>query len=182
VGPSGSGKSTLVSLLLRFWDYDRGSIRLGGTELRELEQEAMRAQLAVVPQDVHLFNATVEDNLLVADAHATREDLDRACAVAQLDGLIAGLPDGYDTVVGEDGLLLSGGERRRLAIARAVLKDAPVVILDEATADLDSTTEAALWSAMDPWLAGKTVLVISHRSTIAEHVDRVVPLRAATRE
>ena len=176
VGPSGSGKSTLVSLLLRFWDYDDGTIRIGGRELHELDQEALREQLSVVPQDVHLFNATIEDNLLVADAHATLEDLDRACAVAQLDGFIKTLPDGYDTVVGEDGLLLSGGERRRLAIARAVLKDAPVVVLDEATADLDSTTEAALWSAMDPWLAGKTVLVISHRPTIGEHVDRVVGL------
>ena len=181
VGPSGSGKSTLVSLLLRFWDYDTGSIRLGGRELHELEQDAVRRQLAVVPQDVHLFNATIEDNLLVADAHATREDLDRACAVAQLDAFIATLPDGYDTVVGEDGLRLSGGERRRLAIARAVLKDAPVVVLDEATADLDGTTEAALWSAMDPWLQGRTVLAISHRSTIGGHVDRVVELGAATR-
>ena len=132
----------------------------------------------MVPQDVHLFNATIEDNLLVADAHATREDLDRACAVAQLDSFIATLPEGYDTVVGEDGLRLSGGERRRLAIARAMLKAAPVVVLDEATADLDSTTVAALWSAMDRWLQGKTVLVISHRSTIGDHVDRVVELVA----
>ncbi len=100
--------------------------------------------------------------------------MERACRIAQLHDFIAGLPDGYDTVVGEDGLLLSGGERRRLAIARAILKDAPIVILDEATADLDSTTEAALWSALDPWLAGKTVLVISHRPTVGAHVDRVV--------
>jgi ATP-binding cassette, subfamily C, bacterial CydC len=178
VGPSGSGKSTLVSLLLRFWDYDTGAIRIGGQELRGLDQETARAQLSVVPQDVYLFNATIEDNLLVADAHASRDDLDRACAVAQLDGFIASLPAGYDTVVGEDGLLLSGGERRRLAVARAVLKDAPVVILDEATADLDSTTEVALWSAMDPWLEGRTVLVISHRPTVSAHVDRVVELQS----
>ena len=116
---------------------------------------------------------------MVADAYATLEDLDRACEIAQLDGFIASLPSGYDTVVGEDGTLLSGGERRRLAIARAVLKDAPVVVLDEATADLDSTTEAALWSAMDPWLEGKTVVVISHRPTIGAHVDRVVELSAS---
>jgi len=176
VGPSGSGKSTLVSLLLRFWDYEAGAIRLGGRELHELDQDEVREQLSVVPQDVHLFNATVEDNLMVADAHATRDDLDRACAVSQLDRFIGALPDGYDTVVGEDGTLLSGGERRRLAIARAVLKDAPIVILDEATADLDSTTEAELWSAMGAWLKGKTVLVISHRPTIGTHVDRVVEL------
>jgi ATP-binding cassette, subfamily C, bacterial CydC len=180
VGPSGSGKSTLVSLLLRFWDYDTGTIRLGGRELHELDQEATRAQLAVVPQDVHLFNATVADNLMVADAYATLEDLDRACEIAQLDAFVASLPRGYDTVVGEDGTFLSGGERRRLAIARAILKDAPVVVLDEATADLDSTTEAALWSALDPWLEGRTVLVISHRPTIGAHVDRVVELSAST--
>ena len=179
VGPSGSGKSTLVSLLLRFWDYDTGTIRLGGCELHELAQDEAREQLSVVPQDVHLFNATIEDNLMVADAYATREDLDRACAVAQLDTFIGSLPAGYDTVVGEDGTLLSGGERRRLAVARAVLKDAPVVILDEATADLDSTTESELWSALDPWLQGKTTLVISHRPTIGSHVDRVVELGAA---
>ena len=176
VGPSGCGKSTLISLLLRFWDYEHGSIRIGGRELHELDQEDARAQLGVVPQDVHLFNATIEDNLLVADAHATREELDRACAVAQLGGFLASLPDGYDTVVGENGLLLSGGERRRLAIARAVLKDAPIVILDEASADLDSTTEAALWSALDEWLDGRTVLVISHRPGVVTHVDRVVEL------
>ena len=176
VGPSGCGKSTLVSLLLRFWDYEIGSIRIGECELHELEQEDTRALLAVVPQDVHLFNATIEDNLLVADAHATREDLERACAVAQLDGFIASLPNGFDSVVGEDGLLLSGGERRRLAIARAVLKDAPIVVLDEASADLDSTTEAALWSALDPWLEGRTALVISHRPTVSTHVDRVAEL------
>jgi ATP-binding cassette subfamily C protein CydC len=177
VGPSGCGKSTLVSLLLRFWDYDAGRISIGGRELHELDQEAARALLSVVPQDVHLFNATIKDNLLVADAHAVHATLDRVCRIAQLDAFMATLPDGYDTVVGENGLLLSGGERRRLAIARAVLKDAPVVILDEATADLDSTTEAALWSALDPWLEGKTVLVISHRPTVSAHVDRVVKLR-----
>jgi ATP-binding cassette subfamily C protein CydC len=129
-----------------------------------------------VPQDVHLFNATIEDNLLVADAEAERDALDRACAIAQLDALVSSLPEGYDTVVGEDGLLLSGGERRRLAVARAVLKDAPIVILDEATADLDIATEERLWDALDPWLEGRTVLVISHRPTVSAHVDRVVEL------
>ncbi len=176
VGPSGCGKSTLVSLLLRFWDYDRGTIRIGGRELHELDAEDARALLSVVPQDVHLFNATIADNLAVAAADADGEAMERACRTAQLHDFIAGLPDGYDTVVGEDGLLLSGGERRRLAIARAVLKDAPIVILDEATADLDSTTETALWSALDPWLAGKTLLVISHRPAIGVHVDRIVEL------
>ncbi len=176
VGPSGCGKSTLVSLLLRFWEYEHGRISVGGCDLHQLEQDDARDLFSVVPQDVHLFNATIEDNLRVAAGDATGEDLDRACAVAQLDRFVASLPAGYDTVVGEDGLLLSGGERRRLAIARAVLKDAPMVILDEATADLDSSTEAALWAALDQWLVGRTVLVISHRPTVAAHVDRVVEL------
>jgi ABC-type multidrug transport system fused ATPase/permease subunit len=176
VGPSGCGKSTLVALLSRFWDYQQGSIRIGGRELHELHQEVTRSLLSVVPQDVHLFNASIEDNLAVAAASADRDAMDRACRIAQLDAVIRALPDGYDTRVGEDGLLLSGGERRRLAIARAVLKDAPIVILDEATADLDSTTESALWTALEPWLAGKTTIVISHRPTVGAHVDRVVAL------
>jgi ATP-binding cassette subfamily C protein CydC len=181
VGPSGCGKSTLVSLLLRFWDCEQGQIFIGGRELRDLAQEQTRALISVVPQDVHLFNATIEDNLAVADAGADRAAMERACGIAQLHDFIDGLPDGYDTVIGEDGLLLSGGERRRLAIARAILKDAPIVILDEATADLDGTTEAALWSALGSWLEGKTVLVISHRPTIAAYVDRVFELEPPIR-
>lgn len=179
VGPSGIGKSTLVALLLRFEDYEDGTIRIGGRELRDLDQEQARSLLSVVPQDVHLFNATIEDNLVLADAEADASAIEGACRMAQLDGLIEGLPDGYRTVVGEDGLLLSGGERRRLAVARAILKDAPIVVFDEATADLDSSTELAMWGALDSWLEGKTVLVISHRPTIAHHVDRVVSLDGA---
>ena len=181
IGPSGSGKSTLVSLLLRFWDYEHGSVRLGGRELRELASEDARAQFSVVPQDVYLFNATIADNLAVAAAKADREAMEQACRLAQLHDVISSLPQGYDTVVGEDGVLLSGGERRRLAIARAILKDAPVVILDEATADLDATTEVALWSALGPWLQGRTVLAISHRPTISAQVDRVIALHPPIR-
>jgi ABC-type multidrug transport system fused ATPase/permease subunit len=125
---------------------------------------------------VHLFSATIEDNLAVADAEVDPGAMARACRLAQLHDFIESLPNGYETPDGEDGLLLSGGERRRQANARAVLKDAPIVILDEVTADLDSSTEHALWPALDAWLAGKTVLVISHRPTIAAHVDRVVQL------
>jgi ATP-binding cassette, subfamily C, bacterial CydC len=176
VGPSGCGKSTLVSLLLRFWDYELGAVRVGGRELRELRADDARAMFSVVPQDVHLFNASIEDNLAVAAPAADGEAMVHACRIAQLHDFIASLPRGYDTIVGEDGLLLSGGERRRLAIARAVLRDAPIVILDEVTADLDSNTEAALWPALAPWLAGRTVLVISHRPTVRAHVDRTVRL------
>ena len=182
VGPSGCGKSTLVALLLRFWDYPHGSIQIGGHELRALSQERTRALLGVVPQTVHLFNTTIRDNLAVADADAADEAMVEACRMAQLHDFIAGLPAGYDTVVGEDGLLLSGGERRRLAIARAILKDAPLVILDEATADLDSTTAAALWETLEGWLGDRTVLIVSHRPLEAVHPHRILRLEIPGRE
>ena len=177
VGPSGCGKSTLLALLLRFWDYEQGSIRVAGRELREMGQDVVRAGLAVVPQDVHLFDATIRDNLAVADGDASDAEMEAACRIAQLHDAIAALPAGYDTVVGENGVRLSGGERRRLAIARAILKGAPVVVLDEATADLDATTQAALWTALDPWLAGRTVLVMAHEPPNGARVGRVVELR-----
>jgi ABC-type multidrug transport system fused ATPase/permease subunit len=178
-GRSGCGKSTLLALLLRFWDYESGSIRVGHRELRDMAQERVRELFSVVPQEVHLFHATIRDNLAVADAEATTEDMLAACALAQLDGLLARLPDGLDTVVGEDGVLLSGGERRRLAIARASLKDAPIVLLDEVTADLDPGTESALWASLDPWLAGRTVILVSHRPIHAVRVDAILELGAA---
>ena len=177
VGPSGSGKSTLLALLLRFWDYEEGSIGVAGHELREMGQDVVRAGLAVVPQDIHLFDATIRDNLAVADGDASDAEMEAACRIAQLHDVIVALPAGYDTVVGENGVRLSGGERRRLAIARAILKGAPVVVLDEATADLDATTQAALWTALDPWLAERTVLVMAHEPPNGARVGRVVELR-----
>ena len=177
VGPSGSGKSTLLALLLRFWDYEQGSLCVAGRELREMGQDDIRAGLAVVPQDVHLFDATIRDNLAVADGNASDTEMEAACRIAQLHETIVALPAGYDTVVGENGVRLSGGERRRLAIARAILKGAPIMVLDEATADLDASTQAALWSALDPWLAGRTVLVMAHEPPTGARVGRVVELR-----
>ncbi len=177
VGPSGCGKSTLLALLLRFWDYEEGSIGVAGHELREMGQDVVRAGLAVVPQDVHLFDATIRDNLAVADGDASQAEMEAACRIAQLHDTIAALPAGYETVVGENGVRLSGGERRRLAIARAILKGAPVVVLDEVTADLDATTQASLWTALDPWLAGRTVLVMAHEPPNGARVGRVVELR-----
>jgi ATP-binding cassette subfamily C protein CydC len=182
VGPSGCGKSTLLSLLLRFWDYEVGSLRLGGAELRDVDQDATRAMLSVVPQDVHLFDATVRDNLAVADGTAGQAEMETACRIAQLHDVITALPAGYDTLLGENGVRLSGGERRRLAIARAVLKAAPVVILDEPTADLDATTTKALWSTLDPWLDGRTVLVLAHEPPSLAHADRVVVLQGRSED
>jgi ATP-binding cassette subfamily C protein CydC len=179
VGPSGAGKTTLVNLLLRFWDYDTGHIRLGGHELRAYRGEDVRALMGVVSQQTHLFNTTVRDNLLLAKAGATDDELVEACRQAQLHDFIAGLPGGYDTLIGENGVRLSGGERQRLAIARAILKDAPILILDEATAHLDSLTERKVWEALDRFMQGRTSLIISHGRAGLAHVDQVIELGSA---
>ena len=176
VGPSGSGKSTLVNLLLRFHEYDLGSIRIGGREIRELPGDEVRALLGVVPQEVHLFNATIRDNLAVADAEVTDEAIVAACRMAQVHDAIEALPAGYATRVGENGLLLSGGERQRLAIARAIIKDPPILILDEATANLDVATERRLMDSLAPFIAGRTTIVISHRASVAAGMDRTIRL------
>jgi ATP-binding cassette subfamily C protein CydC len=176
VGPSGSGKSTIVNLLLRFWEYHEGEIRIGGRDIRACRAEDIRRLLGVVPQDVHLFDATIRDNLAVADADVTDERIEEACRLAQVHAFIETLPQGYETRVGENGVLLSGGERQRLAIARAIIKDAPILILDEATANLDVETESALLDSLAPFLAGRTTIIISHRTSVAARTDRQVVL------
>jgi ATP-binding cassette, subfamily C, bacterial CydC len=176
VGASGSGKSTIVNLLLRFWDYEQGRILLGGRDLHEYAIEDVRRMLAVVPQQVHLFNATLRDNLVLASPDASDEQIVAACTMAQLDDFVRSLPDGYDTVIGENGLLMSGGERQRLAVARAILKNAPILIMDEATANLDTLTEQRLMDALEPFMRGRTVLIISHRRMVRAHVDQVISL------
>jgi ATP-binding cassette subfamily C protein CydC len=177
VGPSGSGKSTLVNLLLRFHEYFEGEIRVGGCEVRELRADDVRRLLGVVSQRVDLFDSTIRDNLALADADVTDEAMEAACRMAQLHDVVAELPEGYDTRIGADGHRLSGGERRRLAIARAIIKDAPVLILDEASADLDAVTEARLVASLRPFVAGRTTLVISHRPALVNMADVVVELR-----
>ncbi len=163
VGPSGAGKSTLVNALLRFWDYQSGTIRIGGRDLATVEGEEVRALAGVVAQGTHLFNASIRTNLLLARPEARQDEIEAAARAAQLHDFIASLPEGYDTRVGEGGRKLSGGERQRLAIARALLKDAPILILDEPTAALDAGTEEALWQALAPLLEGRTTLLITHR-------------------
>ncbi len=174
VGASGAGKSTIANLLLRFWDYDRGEIRVDGRDLHEYRIDEVRSWFGVVDQRVHLFNGTIRDNLAVADADATDADMERACRIAQLHAFIVGLPGGYGSRIGHDGLQLSGGQRQQLAVARMVLKAAPIVVLDEATAHLDEATEARLLEALEPFLARRTVLWISHRAAISRYVDQVV--------
>jgi ATP-binding cassette subfamily C protein CydC len=172
-GPNGSGKSSLVSLLLRFWDFEGGTIRIDGRDIRQMATDNVRSLLAVVPQHTHLFNATVRDNLYLANPDASDDDLVAACQQAQLHDFIQSLPQGYDTAVGENGLLLSGGERQRLAIARAILKDAPIFILDEATSQLDAVTEQHLLQSLAGFMATRTTLLISHRQAGLAHFDRI---------
>ena len=176
VGPSGSGKTTLVHLLLRFWDYEEGSIRLAGRDLRSYRQEDVRRLISLVSQDTYLFNATVRENLLIARPAAIEADLIQAARQAQIHDFIQSLPDGYDTWVGEQGYNLSGGERQRLAIARALLKDAPLLVLDEPTADLDTLTERQVLDALYPLMAAHTTLVITHRLVGLEAMDEILVL------
>jgi thiol reductant ABC exporter CydC subunit len=178
VGPSGAGKSTLVNLLLRFWEYDQGSIRLGEGEIRELDQDELREQVSVVSQHTYLFGGTVRENLLLARPGAREEELTRAARRAHLHDFVQSLPQGYDTWIGEQGLRLSGGERQRLAIARAILKDAPLLILDEPTANLDAITERQVMDQLWEVMEGRTALLVTHRLVGLEAMDEILVLRA----
>jgi len=178
VGASGSGKSTLINLLLRFWAPDRGSIHLGGCDLAAFRGEDLRRYFAVVGQHTHLFAASIRDNLRLADPHATPQALEEACRLAQIHDFIAALPEGYDTWLGETGARLSGGQARRLAVARALLKDAPILLLDEPTEGLDGATEASVLTALRALMHRRTVLLISHRATGLEAMDEILVLDA----
>jgi ATP-binding cassette subfamily C protein CydC len=176
-GQSGSGKSTLLGLLLRFWDYQAGSIKLAGRELRDYPPDEVRAMMSVVAQETYLFSGTLRDNLLLADPEAGDDQIDFACRQAELGEFISSLPDGYDTWIGENGVRLSGGERQRLAIARSILKDAPILLLDEATAHLDAVTEQLILRALERLMIGRTTLFISHRAPGLESNEPVLVLR-----
>jgi ATP-binding cassette subfamily C protein CydC len=178
VGPSGSGKSTLVSLLLRFWDVQEGTIHIGDRDVRTLAVEDVRRAVGVVAQHTHLFNATIRENLLLARRDAPESDLIRAAQEAHIHDFIMRLPAGYDTWIGEQGVRLSGGERQRLAIARALLKDAPVLVLDEATANLDAVTEIALLRTLNRLAQGRTTLIVTHRLVEMENLDQILVLAA----
>ena len=174
VGPSGAGKSTLCSLVPRLYDVSAGAVRVDGHDVRDLTQETLRAAVGVVSQDPHLFHESVLDNLRYARPDATMQDIEAACRAAQIHDVIAVLPDGYDTVVGERGYRLSGGEKQRLAIARMLLKDPAIVILDEATSHLDSENEAMVQVALGTALAGRTSIVIAHRLSTIAAADQII--------
>jgi thiol reductant ABC exporter CydD subunit len=176
VGPSGAGKSTVLSLLMGFVRPDGGSIRVGDVDLAKVDPATWRRYVTWVPQLPHLFSGTLADNLRLGDPAATLERLGWAAEAAGLAEMVKELPGGLQTRVGDGGLTLSAGERQRLSIARAVLRDAPVVLLDEPVAHLDTTTESALREALEPWFEGRTVLVAAHRPELVGRIDRVVSL------
>jgi ATP-binding cassette, subfamily B, bacterial len=176
VGPSGAGKTTLSSLVPRLYDVTRGAVRIDGHDVRDLTQDSLRAHIGVVSQDPHLFHESVLDNLRYARPDATDAEVEAACRAAQIHDVIAGLPDGYRTIVGERGYRLSGGEKQRVAIARMLLKDPAVVVLDEATSHLDSENEALVQAALTHALEGRTSIVIAHRLSTITAADQILVL------
>ena len=176
IGPSGSGKTTLTKLAARFWDIDSGQILLGGEDISKVDPETLLKNFSIVFQDVTLFNASIKDNIRVGKKNATDEEILKAAKVARCDEFIKRMPEEIDTVIGENGERLSGGERQRLSIARAILKDAPVVLLDEATASLDVENESLIQEALSELIKEKTVIIIAHRMRTIRSVDKIVLL------
>ncbi|HEX4258302.1 MAG TPA: ABC transporter ATP-binding protein [Streptosporangiaceae bacterium] len=174
VGPSGGGKTTITNLAARLYDPDTGTVRIGDHDLRDVTQDSLHEVVGVVTQDAHLFHDTLRANLLYAQPAASEADIEQACRAAQIWGLIESLPDGLDTVVGDRGYRLSGGEKQRVALARLLLKAPTVVVLDEATAHLDSESEAAVQRALQTALAGRTSLVIAHRLSTIRDADQIL--------
>ncbi|MBQ3842512.1 MAG: ABC transporter ATP-binding protein [Ruminiclostridium sp.] len=173
VGPSGGGKTTITQLLARFWDVDKGQILLGGTDVREYSYDSLMRNFAFVFQNVYLFSDTIENNIRFGKPDASRDEVIRAAKAACCHDFIMGLPDGYDTVIGEGGVSLSGGERQRISIARAIMKDAPIIILDEATANVDPENENLLMKAVESLTKEKTVIMIAHRLKTVENADQI---------
>lgn len=177
VGPSGGGKSTSAKLAARFWDIDSGKITLGGQDISQIDPEALLKNYAVVFQDVLLFNASVADNIRIGKPEASDEEVRRVAGLAQCDEFVGRLPQGYDTLIGENGAAISGGERQRISIARALLKDAPVVLLDEVTASLDVENETRIQAAISELVKDKTVLIIAHRMRTVARTHKIVVIK-----
>jgi ATP-binding cassette subfamily B protein len=176
VGETGSGKTTLAYLLARLYEPQRGAVLLDGVDVREVTLASLSAAVGLVTQDTYLPHASIRENLLLARPDATDGQIVAACRAARVHDLVDGLPDGYDTLVGERGYRFSGGERQRLAIARMLLRDPPVLILDEATSALDTRTERAVQEALDTLSRGRTTLVIAHRLATVRHADQIAVL------
>ncbi|HEY3847954.1 MAG TPA: ATP-binding cassette domain-containing protein, partial [Acetobacteraceae bacterium] len=176
VGPSGSGKSSVARLLLRLFDPQAGAVRIGGIDLRSLEPDTLRAQIAIVHQDTYLFHGTVEDNLRLGRPDATESDVVAAAVAANAHDFIMALPDDYETVIGERGAQLSGGQRQRIAIARALLRDSPILVLDEALSSVDAENEAVIQQALDRLMTGRTTLILAHRLSSVIGADRILVL------
>ena len=180
IGPSGGGKSTAARLAARFWDIHSGRITIGGVDISTVDPEALLRNFSIVFQDVVLFNASVIDNIRIGRRDASDEEVLRVARLACCDEFVRRLPDGYDTVIGENGQTLSGGERQRISIARALLKDAPVVLLDEATASLDVENETLIQAGISELVRNKTVLIIAHRMRTIANADKILVLDGGT--
>ncbi|MBD0387511.1 MAG: ATP-binding cassette domain-containing protein, partial [Nostoc sp. C3-bin3] len=174
VGFSGSGKSTFVNLILRVFDPQSGQIIIDGVDIRDMTQEALHAQISLIPQDPSLFHRTLMENIRYGRLDATDEEVIKAARKAHAHDFIAQIKEGYHSLVGERGVKLSGGQRQRIAIARVILKDAPILILDEATSSLDSITEKAIQDTLDLVMNEKTVIVVAHRLSTIAHLDRIL--------
>ena len=174
--PPGSGKSTIVNLLPRFYEVGEGRITIDGIDIRDMTLESLRQNVGIVQQDVFLFSATIRDNIAYGATGATRDDVIMAAKVAQLHDHIMTLPDGYDTWVGERGTTLSGGQRQRLSIARSVLIDPPILILDDSTSSVDVETERLIHAAMVAVMQGRTTFVIAHRLSTVQNADHIIVL------
>lgn len=177
IGPSGGGKTTVTRLAARFWDVDSGTIRLGGMDISTIDPETLFTAYSIVFQDVTLFNNTILENIRIGKKDATDEEVLQAAHLANCDEFAAKLPEGYNTMIGENGSELSGGERQRISIARAILKDAPVILLDEATASLDAENETLIQQALSTLIKDKTVLIIAHRMRTIANVDHIIVLK-----
>lgn len=176
IGPSGSGKSTLCHLLLRFYDVDSGVIRIGNINIKEMKLATLMSHISAVFQNVYLFNDTIENNILFGKPDASKEEIIRAAKQACCHDFIMSLPNGYQTMVNEKGNNLSGGEKQRISIARAILKDAPIIILDEATASIDPENEHLIQNAIDELSKGKTVITIAHKIGTIKNADQIIVL------
>ena len=180
IGPSGGGKTTVSRLAARFWDVTGGKITLGGTDISQIDPETLFSAYSIVFQDVTLFNQSVKDNIRIGKKNATDEEIMRAAKLANCDEFVSRLPQGYDTVIGENGSELSGGERQRISIARAFLKDSPIILLDEASASLDVENETAIQTALSKLIKNKTVIIIAHRMRTVSGADKIVVLSDGT--